>query len=274
MTRSALLTGAGALALGLLFLSQLSASSGALPVQRETILVDLDPVAPDIWVGVTGNWTRRGFDDSGWGPAQGGGSSGFGQWIWVEGSYRRVLFRTTFQAHAGDQADFRITADEARFYLNGALVSNIHGGLVGDASAFIVEGGNIVALDVTDYANAADNQSQVAFRLEGPFGRLDSSPHWKTFIPEEAPEALGSGWIAVDAPSITRRSNPTVTVSRISEAASDSLPGLEGSRPLNGFLPVRAQPGRLLIQVVDDLREAQRPLIEAGRYRVVVDTVD
>jgi hypothetical protein len=41
MTRTALLTGAGALALGLLFLSQLSASTSAVPVQRETMLASV-----------------------------------------------------------------------------------------------------------------------------------------------------------------------------------------------------------------------------------------
>jgi len=215
MTRTALLTGAGALVLGLLFLSQLSASSSAVPVQREAILVDLDPVAPDIWAGRNGHWTRHGFDASGWEDAHSSSSSGFGpQWIWtLGGRTRRVLFRKTFEAMAGDQASFVASADEARLYLNGLLVTTMRGQTSGDVSAFIVDGQNVIAIDAFDISEGVSSY-RLALRIEGPFGRVDTGPAWKVFVPEAAPEDLGSGWVAVEAPSITRRSNPTVTVLR------------------------------------------------------------
>lgn len=270
------------LAFGLAIGHRLGAASTAQPVVRQSFVVTLDPDAPDFIIGPDypeGDWFAAGFDDSSWAAATSYGvnhvSSGIpgSEAIWStdQEEHERVLFRRHFAAVGGESAGLEIDCDNAyTVFVNGVLVgADDQWGSpeIYDLSAYIREGDNVLAIEGVDEGGTAS----LAFRLSMNSGRVFSDSNCRALPIVGAFE--NTAWKAIPVAGLSRSSRATIRWQRLEPLDTTGAPRLRGLRHIMDAVPILVRDGEVLVQLTSGGRNPQ-PIVEAGGYRLVVDTAE
>lgn len=282
---------------------QLHATLVAQPVVRQQFLRQLDPDVFDLEIGTLpfpNGWEQPEHDDSDWCDARTyGDAAGINVpgatmiWSADRSAHQRVGTRRTFNAAAAGSASLLISVvREFSVYLNGDLVFEEFDGSccsarIVDLTDMILAGENVLAIDGTSSLGSGG----IAYQLTGDFGSLSSDGEEKVYVFQGRLPFEGSRWAVFNVPGITKTSGVTVELNKLSTDNCWSLyPEFQNARELTLTLSsvdnnpptgapimkphrILVRPNQVLVQLTSGIGEGRQPVLDAGLYRIVVDTI-